>query len=221
MPQSAVESWSQQYGHRKAVAARFGDVFDIALAKRARDVLLTHTDGGASVLEVGAGDRRMGELLRSRKPDLHYASMDIDPNGDHDYTDLREVDDTFDVVFAFEVAEHIPAGDLPGWLADLSALLKPGGRLILSTPNIYYPPAFLRDVTHTTPLCFDELGGLVQTAGLSVVDVRRIYNDPVHRIVLRRFVFGWLFRMMGIDFARQIVLVAEKSRHLALIVQSA
>lgn len=210
MAESPVESWSQQYAHRRAVAARFGGVFRIPLAKRARDVLLAETAEGNSILEVGAGDRRMGDLLRSRKTGVTYASMDVDPHGDHDYTDLRDVRETFHLIFAFEVAEHIPAGELPGWLARLASLLKPGGRLVLSTPNIYYPPAFLRDVTHTTPLCFDELGGLVQTAGLTVTQVRRIYNDPLHRIALRRYLFGWLFRLLGLDFARQIVLIAEK-----------
>ncbi len=38
----------------------------------------------------------------------------------------------------------------------------------------------------------------------------RIYHDPVHRKLLRRYLFGWLFRMISIDFARQIVLVARK-----------
>ncbi|MFQ5734129.1 MAG: class I SAM-dependent methyltransferase [Planctomycetaceae bacterium] len=217
MPRPSVESWSQQYAHRRAVAARFGGVFELPLAKRARDVLLSCVDDGQRVLEVGAGDRRMGDLLRGRNRDVTYASMDIDPRGDHDYTDLSDVDGVFDAIFAFEVVEHIPVGELPGWLAELASLLKPAGRLILSTPNIYYPPAYLRDVTHCTPLCFDELGALAQSAGLTVTDVRRIYNDPAHRIALRRYVFGWLFRLLGIDFARQIVLVAEKPATAARI----
>jgi hypothetical protein len=29
-------------------------------------------------------------------------------------------------------------------------------------------------------------------------------------VLLRRYAFGWLFRLIGIDFSRQIVLVAEK-----------
>jgi hypothetical protein len=87
----------------------------------------------------------------------------------------------------------------------------PGGRLVLSTPNTYYPPAYLRDVTHRTPLCYDELAGLVGAAGLEVERIARVYHDPVHRAFLRRYLFGWLFEMIGIDFARQIILVARKA----------
>jgi hypothetical protein len=32
------------------------------------------------------------------------------------------------------------------------------------------------------------------------------------RRLLRQYLFGWLFRMIGIDFARQIVLVAVKAK---------
>ena len=88
-------------------------------------------------------------------------------------------------------------------------MLEPGGRLILSTPNTYYPPAYLRDATHRTPLCYDELAGLLAAAGYEVEAIYRIYHDPLHRRLLRQYVFGWLFRLIGIDFARQIVVVAR------------
>jgi len=208
--QRSVDSWSNQYANRRAIAARFGGVFSIPLAKRARDVLLEQTDDGFAVLEVGAGDRRMKRLLQQRREDVSYRSLDIDPHGEHDFRSWSDVDEPFDVVFAFEVVEHLGIGELSEMLRQMARCLNPGGRLILSTPNIYYPPAYLRDITHRTPLCFDELGALVESAGLRVQRILRIYNDPVHRLVLRRFLLGWLFRTMGIDFARQIVLVAEK-----------
>jgi hypothetical protein len=80
---------------------------------------------------------------------------------------------------------------------------------VLSTPNTYYPPAYLRDATHRTPLCYDELAGLLAAAGWDVQRVVRIYHDPVWRNIARRYLFGWLFRLIGIDFARQIVVVAR------------
>ena len=47
-------------------------------------------------------------------------------------------------------------------------------------------------------------------AGLRVERMVRIYHDPLHRKLLRRYAFGWLFRLIGIDFSRQIVLVARR-----------
>lgn len=203
-------SWSKQYKLRRDAAKRFGRIFALPIVRRVRDALLDCVGDNMRVLEVGAGDRRMGDLLRNHREGVDYRSIDIDPHGNHDYRSLDEIDRTFDCVFAFEVVEHIGVDELPGWLARLGELLAPSGRLVLSTPNTYYPPAYLRDVTHRTPLCYDELAGLVGAAGLEVERIARVYHDPVHRAFLRRYLFGWLFEMIGIDFARQIILVARK-----------
>jgi len=203
-------SWSEQYFFRRAIAARFGRVFDLPIARRVREVLLDSIDDQMRVLEVGAGERRMAALLAERRRDLVYQSMDIDTQGEHDYRTLAEIHCEFDCVFAFEVVEHLGFDEIADWLLELRRLLKPGGRLLLSTPNTFYPPAYLRDATHRTPLCYDELGGLLEAAGMRVVRIVRIYHDPVWRKLLRRYAFGWLFRLIGIDFARQIVVVAER-----------
>jgi 2-polyprenyl-3-methyl-5-hydroxy-6-metoxy-1,4-benzoquinol methylase len=202
--------WSEQYNFRRAVAARFGSLFQLPLARRASDVMIGIVRDGDRVLEVGAGDRRMKESLAKKRSGVIYRSMDIDPHGSHDYHSLDEINDTFDCVFALEVAEHIALDDLYDWFARLSELLAPAGHLVLSTPNTFYPPAYLRDVTHRTPLCYDELGGMLEAAGLRVTHILRIYNDPLWRYLLRRFIFGWLFALLGFDFARQIVVVARK-----------
>jgi SAM-dependent methyltransferase len=202
-------AWSTLYRHRREVAARFGRVFQLPLAKRVREVLVRQVPAGAKVLEVGAGDRGMREHLLNVKG-VSYESMDIDPAGGPDYQNLDQIECLFDVICSLEVIEHLTLDEIEPWLARLRTLLKPGGRLVLSTPNTYYPPAYLRDATHRTPLCYDELGGLVEMSGLHVERIVRIYNDPLWRYVARRWVFGWLFRLLGIDFARQIVLVARR-----------
>jgi len=205
-----LPSWSEQYRRRRAVAARFGGIFDLPIERRVRDVLLGEISDGAAVLEIGAWDRAMGDKLRAARPGLVYESLDIDPHGDHDYRDLSEVRREFDCAFALEVIEHLPLDAITPWLDEIRRVLKPGGKLVLSTPNTFFPMAYLRDVTHQTPLCYDELGALVEGAGFEVTRIVRIYHDPVHRKLLRRYLFGWLFRMISVDFARQIVLVAKK-----------
>ena len=55
-----------------------------------------------------------------------------------DATDLLGLDDRFDTVIAGEIIEHL---DNPiRFLAGCYHVLNPGGRIILSTPNPYYPP---------------------------------------------------------------------------------
>jgi hypothetical protein len=210
VPEPSSFSWSRQYKARQAIARRHGRIFSLPIEKRVSEVLLSEVRGGDHVLEVGAGGRAMGELLARERPQAKYSSCDPDPEGRHDFQSLDQVAGPYQCVAAFEVIEHLSLDEIAPWLARLAALLAPGGRLLLSTPNTYYPPDFLRDATHRTPLCYDELGGLVENSGLEVTRLVRIYHDPLHRKIARRYLFGWLFRLIGIDFARQIVLVARK-----------
>lgn len=203
-------SWSNLYAARRDVARRFGIIWKLPLRKRWRDVLRDLTDNQMSVLEVGAGDRRVGDLLHQWYPDLAYESMDVDRHLPQDYYRLEDVERSFDVVFAFEVIEHTTLDDARRLLRQMHAVLRPDGRLLLTTPNTYYPPDFLRDATHLTPFCYDELGAVVTLEGFHVEQIVRIYNAPLHRLVAHRWLFSWLHRFVGIDFARQIMLVARK-----------
>lgn len=203
-------SWSELYAHRRAAQARFGKIFGLKIVRRVRQVLLECVAAGDAVLEIGAADRHLKAVLERERAAVRYRSQDIDPRGAHDFRSLGDVTGPFDCVFALEVIEHLELAEIIPWLARLGELLRPGGRLLLSTPNTFYPPAYLRDATHRTPLCYDELAGLVAASGLEVTRVERVYHDPLLRKMLRRYAFGWLFRLIGIDFARQIVLVAVK-----------
>lgn len=209
-PAPVAFSWSALYGLRKEAARRLGPLYSLPLAKRASDVLVRAARPGDRILEVGAGDRRMQTRLQRDCGGVNYESLDIDPQGNHDYRSLAEVTGPYDLVFAFEVVEHLSLEQIVPWLAELYERTRPGGTLLLSTPNTYYPPAYLRDATHRTPLCYDELSALCAAVGWRVERVLRIYHEPVHRALVRRYLFGWLFRLLGLDFARQIVVAARK-----------
>ncbi|MBX7166356.1 MAG: methyltransferase domain-containing protein [Pirellulales bacterium] len=204
-------SWSKLYAARRAAADRFGaNIFALPIVRRVLDVVQAGCNPRTRMLEIGAGDRGLVQKLASRGISVQYESLDIDTALPHDYRELADVPGPYERIVALEVVEHLSLDELRPWLARVAELLAPGGQLVLSTPNTFYPPAYLRDATHRTPLCYDELASLVTLAGLEPVRIVRIYHDPVHRKLARRYLFGWLFRLLGIDFARQIMLVAEK-----------
>jgi 2-polyprenyl-3-methyl-5-hydroxy-6-metoxy-1,4-benzoquinol methylase len=78
------------------------------------------------VLEIGCGDGWVGRYLKSRGV-REVVGMDTNPPAA-----LGLKAQSFDVIVAFEVLEHVDC------MGDCFALLKPGGRLLATSP---YPPA--------------------------------------------------------------------------------
>jgi SAM-dependent methyltransferase len=93
-------------------------------------------DPRARALDVGCRDGHYSELLKQRG--YRVDSIDLHPQ----YAPARTVDadrtlpwddSTFDLVWSSEVIEHLKDVDFS--LAEFRRVLKPGGLLILTTPN--------------------------------------------------------------------------------------
>jgi SAM-dependent methyltransferase len=112
-------------------------------AVRAQAMYLPAPANGAKLLEIGFGDGRL--LAEMREKGWSVEGVDTDPVsvgnarevGLHvALGDVREQgypDDTFDAVIMRDVLEHVL--DLPGFLAECTRILKPGGRLVAAIPN--------------------------------------------------------------------------------------
>jgi 2-polyprenyl-6-hydroxyphenyl methylase/3-demethylubiquinone-9 3-methyltransferase len=82
-------------------------------------------EGGTSVVAVDVADAAL-RRARRRVPQLEARLAPID---DH----LPLEDNTFELVWASEVIEHI--ADTARWLSEVRRVLAPGGRLLLTTPS--------------------------------------------------------------------------------------
>ena len=99
-------------------------------ARRIKRFLDTLRRSSGTVLHLGAGGKRIEGALNC---DLH------DPSADRkwDATHLTEVADaSVDIVEHHHVIEHLSAAALPRALTEWARVLKPGGLLVVSAPDL-------------------------------------------------------------------------------------
>jgi SAM-dependent methyltransferase len=144
------------------------------------------------LLDVGAGQGELSDALIGMGFDV--SACDIDASGFKSKAQFKKADlnkgipyndRSFDIAVCIEVSEHI---ENPHHLArELSRVLKPGGKLIISTPNIsnvFSRIKFLlvgtffcfspeeRRLGHLTPIPHWEMEETLERHGFSVVQVR-------------------------------------------------
>ncbi len=203
-------SWSKLFNYRDQVHELYPEIWDIKILRKRLPLLLKIIRDGEKVLDIGAYKREVEMPLKAHLPNLIYKSMDIDKEHYHDYYSLEEIREHFDVILLFEVIEHLEIKEGIKLLGKIFDLLNPNGRLILTTPNIFNPSRYWRDATHRVAYCYDELGGLLLAQGFHIKAIYRTYNDAFHRYLFRVYVMTPLHRYLGIDYAKSILILAEK-----------
>ena len=98
---------------------------------------LPEDDDKLKILFVGSGGS-LNELIKKHFGRAQITTIDIDPKRMPDVVmDVMQLgfsNDTFDLVFALEVLEHVTDPRLA--VSNLYNVLKPGGKVVVSTPFI-------------------------------------------------------------------------------------
>ena len=181
---------------------------------------------GLKLLDLGAGQGALTQKLYEMAYDV--SACDLFPEYykytkvNCDKVDVTETfpypDNTFDIVITVEVSEHIL--DHENFYRELNRILKSGGRLYISTPNILSMKSRMRFLFQGFPYAFKPLDlenhdGLQHVASLSLDQYNYLavkYNfhtaeydtDKAQRtsVLLYRllFPFIWLIRLIkGFD----------------------
>jgi SAM-dependent methyltransferase len=202
--------WSEQLRLRERIHEKYPEVWALKIVKKRLPIILKYLRDGETLLEVGASNRGLEGRIRKYYPKALYKSMDIDPSYSHDYFSFEEIKETFDMVLLFEVIEHLSLDEGREMARNIYQILKPGGRLILTTPNVYTPGRYWKDVTHQTAYHFEELGGLLLHQGFEILEICRVFNEPLLPFLAKVYLFSPVFRFLGIDFTKSILVVARK-----------
>ncbi len=131
------------------------------------DNLLAHCGrprmaSGQTLLDLGAADGALVEVARSKG--LQATGLDVTDGLDFESDALPVRDNSVDVVTAVSLIEHLYAPRM--MLAEALRVLKPGGAIILVTPNWRYSYLdFFDDPTHVHPFTAPSLAFTLKSAG--------------------------------------------------------
>lgn len=178
---------------------RFSALLAALAQEPARAVLeIGATPGQFTSILVAAGYRvdavdlfpeQRAELWRALGVDVRLCNLDEQP--------LPYADQRFDAVIFSEVVEHLAGSPLPA-LAEMARVLRPGGRLILSTPNQHYFKSRMRtlaDVLLGRP--FEPFAVFQRSMRLS--GAQRYYN---HSRLYTMQELRWLLEQAGLEVAQ-------------------
>jgi SAM-dependent methyltransferase len=216
-------NWSSLYAARNEIKTSFPSIWKLPLVKKEMSLIQRLLKPKIKVLEIGAGDRRMEKKIKKIYSCIIYKSFDIDKATYQDFYDLKEIQGNFDLIFGFELIEHLTPHEGLQMITTLRNHLNSDGSLVLGTPNLYHPHRYFGDLTHITPYKYEELGALMILGGYKVIGFYRQFNDAFLPRILRLYFFSWLHKWLDIDFASTIlvqstpVLTADHNAEIGIL----
>lgn len=194
--------------------------------------VLRELEGAKSLMELASGVGSASGWMRDHHPDLEISGCDISESAAREFTERHdrpcfvwdltrpiEPEETYDAVLVMGGIHHLVA-DLPTAFANISRLLNPGGKLIMTEPNADFVLEPLRklwyklDTDHfdaenehalSHPKLAKEHAGSLTPSSLSYV------GGPAYFLLLQ----NWVLRIPNgtKKFIAPALMVAERLYH--------
>lgn len=111
------------------------DLFDEAVSSGLYSLLAEHADHLLGI-DLSPG---IAKVVKRRFPDLASCAADV--------CDLPFDDDSFDIIVSISTLDHFDSRqEIQAALHELSRVLRPGGRLLLTLDNLSHPAVWLRNI---------------------------------------------------------------------------
>jgi len=161
---------------------------------------------GARIIEVGFGEGHFLDFAKDHGFDvigIEIIPILVDTARSRQHkailgslSDLRHEAESYDLIVAFDVVEHMDSSDLVRFFEDAASLIRPSGKVLLRFPNGNSPFSLSHqngDVTHRSYLNSGSLRQLAGPTGLRIISVRnsaRAMPDGLTARVRRRISYG-------------------------------
>lgn len=177
-------------------------------------IIISFLKEGAQVLDVGAGDRHLKNILEKANWRGKYYSMDIENKFRHEYADFISIDRKFDCIFMCELLEHLKLEEGIKYIEKSYSILNDNGILVITTPNMNHINCFLRsDITHKQAFPTGDMYAILRMAGFKSVKGWRVKETTRKFNIkwkIKNFLNRYLCLILGVDFAEGMMFVAFK-----------
>lgn len=180
------------------------------------------------ICEIGCGMGRFLSMLKEEGYDnltgvdidkvlVKIARRDIENIHLADAIDfLSNTHDIFDVIYVFDVLEHIAKEKQLEFLRLIYSRLKDDGFVVFSIPNALAPSGMLYrydDFTHTVSYCSNTISFLLSNAGFPYMNIRPQYKESEEVINMKKTwadIYRIEFGMKDVILTPNLVVVAFK-----------
>jgi SAM-dependent methyltransferase len=187
--------------------------YGMAWKSNARKIEMCKVFAGETILDIGCSVRQA-----ERYCDGAYIGFDIrivnserkpDVLGEAQYLPFRGK--SFNTILAFDIVEHLADGDL--FMSECFRLLKPEGRLLITTPNGPRSPFARADITHISIYTAKRMKALLETHGFTPLSCN-VFNIHSRLLEPLKILPRFLGEYLASKLVSEIFIIGTKARTL-------